>query len=196
MTDLILPPLRHVPSPNFSSRNGRPISLIVMHDCEGSYNGSISWFAMPRSQVSAHIVLREDGKEATQMVDFANKAWHAGAFNSISIGVEMSGFARKSFGAPEWQNAANICAFLLHKFNLPPTWAKHGNGKGFCSHYDLGAAGGGHTDPTTDNAVWEHLCGLVSAAYNLTAPATWNGVPANVPVAPASFVPTPTIRRD
>jgi|GEM_PF-6081676 len=196
MTALTLPPLKHVPSPNFSSRNGRKVDLIVLHDCEGSYAGSINWFAQKTSQVSAHLVLREDGGEVTQMVDFANKAWHAVDFNSRSIGVEMAGFAAKGFEAREWQEAADIVAFLLHKYGLPCRWAEHGQGAGFCSHFDLGKAGGGHRDPTTDSAVWTHFCGLVAASYALTAPTNWPSIAASAPVAPAGFVPTPTTRRD
>lgn len=191
-----LPPLKHVASPNCSSRNGRAVDLICVHDCEGSYAGSIAWFAQKRSQVSAHLVLREDGGEVTQMVDFEDKAWHAVAFNSRSIGLEMAGFAKKGFGDSEWEEAANIVAYLLHKFSIPCQWSQHGDGPGFCSHYDLGRAGGGHTDPTTDSAVWTHFCGLVKQSYGGAFPVTWASLPAQTPAMPAGFVPTPTVRKD
>jgi hypothetical protein len=186
-TLLALPPLKHVASPNFSGRNGRAIDLLVIHDCEGAYGGAISWFSQKASQVSAHLVLREDGQEATQMVDFAEKAWHACDFNSRSIGVEMAGYSAKGFGAPEWQDAANVAAYLLHKFKIPCHWSPQGIEPGFCSHFNLGKAGGGHSDPTTDPAIWQHFVGLVRAAYLLSPPASWM---------PAPFVPTPTVRKD
>jgi hypothetical protein len=205
MSQLVLPPLKHVASPNYSTRKS-PIDLIVCHDCEGSYAGSINWFSQERSQVSAHLVLREDGGEVTQMVPFEKKAWHAVAFNSRSIGLEMAGFATKGFADAEWQSAANIVAYLLHRFSIPCRWAAEPSETtvrlpgsmppGFCSHYDLGKAGGGHRDPTTDSSVWTHFIGLVSEAHRLTPPLDWNGVAAVAPDAPASFVPTPTIRRD
>ena len=66
MTEIILPKLKFVQSPNFSNRSV-PVDLIVVHDCEGSYAGSVSWFSQAQSQVSAHYVLKEDGSEATQM---------------------------------------------------------------------------------------------------------------------------------
>lgn len=194
--DLVLPPLKHVASPNFSSRKGTKIDLVVCHDCEGSYAGSINWFREPKSQVSAHLILREDGGEVTQMVPFEMKAWHAVAFNSRSIGLEMAGFAAKGFADAEWQAAANVVAWLLHQYGLPARWAVHGDGPGFCSHYDLGRAGGGHSDPTTDSAVWTHFCGLVTDAYKLNAPKNWPGEDALMPPMPKGFVPTPTIRRD
>ena len=194
MSQLTLPPLKHVPSPNFSVRGGRAVDLIVVHDCEGSYAGSINWFSQAASQVSAHLVLREDGGEVTQMVDFANKAWHAVAFNSRSVGLEMAGYAAKGYGAREWQEAADVVAYLLHRFNLPCRWAEHGIGSGFCSHYDLGTAGGGHRDPTTDSAVWANFCRLIAASYLLPPPAVWASAPAPVPAAPQHYVPTPKFR--
>ena len=187
MTTLILPPLRWVRSPNFDVGRTHPIDLVVLHDCEGNYHGSIGWFTEPQSQVSAHIVLREDGGEATQMVQFTDKAWHVVSFNSMSIGVEMAGYGAKGFDAPEWQAAANITAYLLHKFGLPPTWAHGGQGKGFTSHYDLGKLGGGHTDPTRDPKIWQMFVDRVTAAYALVPPSSWSVAP---------FVPTPTVRRD
>ena len=74
---MAIPPIKWTPSPNVSSRGGQKVRLIVTHDCEGNYAGSISWFAMKQSQVSAHLVLRDDGAEATQMVAWGDKAWHA-----------------------------------------------------------------------------------------------------------------------
>src|ERR1700691_5537135 len=91
---LILPPLSWISSPNFSSRGGQKVRLCVVHDCEGNYAGSVSWFAQARSQVSAHIVLDADGSRATQMVAFANKAWHV-CFGGNERYVTRSGM--KSF---------------------------------------------------------------------------------------------------
>ena len=131
---MILPSLKWVTSPNFSGRNGQKIDLVVCHDCEGNYAGSVNWFTrrdVP-NPVSAHYVLREDGAEATQMVEIENKAWHACNFNPRSIGVEMAGFSKKGFGAAEWYSAANIIAFLLKSHGLPARWAEKGIGAGFC----------------------------------------------------------------
>jgi len=198
MTQLSLPVLRWSPSPNFSSRNGAKVDLIVCHDCEGSYQGSISWFGMAKSQVSAHIVLRDDGKEATQMVAFGNNAWHACAFNRRSIGVEMAGYSAKGFADPEWTAAASIVAWLLKKNGIPARWAQKGIGAGFCSHHDLGAAGGGHDDPTTDPNVWAAFVGRVMGAYMLDMPATWPVAGNTLPPIPSppSFNPAPDDRHD
>lgn len=203
MAMLTLPPLRQVPSPNQSARASGVIDLIVVHDCEGSYAGSINWFFNPASQVSAHLVLKEDGSEATQCVPFARKAWACCDFNSRSISVEMAGMAKVGYGENEWLAAAAIVAWLLHKYDIPCRWAEHGEGAGFCSHYDLGAAGGGHSDPTTDASVWAAFVARVERAYAEMAPGAWawHGDPppssiVSPPDPPAGFAPTLNPRGD
>lgn len=162
---LALPALKWVASPNYSIR-GAKVDLIVLHDCEGSYAGAVNWFANRKSNVSAHLVLKEDGSEATQMVAFADKAWHACNFNSRSIGVEMGGFEERGFADAEWRRAAVVVAYLLHRFGIPAQFAAAGAGPGFCRHLDLGKAGGGHSDPTRDDAVWKKFIAYVVAAHS------------------------------
>jgi N-acetyl-anhydromuramyl-L-alanine amidase AmpD len=70
----LLPPLLWRPSPNFSGRRGTHVDLIVLHDCEGRYEGSIRWFEGGRSNVSAHYVVREDDGEVIQMVHLPDSA--------------------------------------------------------------------------------------------------------------------------
>jgi len=101
-----LPALKHVPSPNCSLRGGAAVRLFVVHDCEGSYAGSIGWFAQVRSQVSAHLVLRRDGLEATQCVPMDRKAWHACAANPYSDSLELEGFEKDGFSDAELDAAA------------------------------------------------------------------------------------------
>jgi hypothetical protein len=172
--------------------------LICVHDCEGGYAGSINWFvtSKDREAVSAHVVLREDGLEATQMVEYEDSAWACCNLNKRSLNLEMAGFKAKGFGAPEWQVGANIVAYWLHRFGIPCQWSRQGMLPGFCSHYQLGAAGGGHVDPTTDPAIWANFVDLVTEAYKLTPPDSWPGEIGVVPPMPKGFVPTPTMRRD
>jgi hypothetical protein len=94
--------------------------------------------------VSAHYVVREDGDEATQIVNLADNAWHACTFNRRSVGVEMSGFANRGFDT-----------------SLLATTARGGVGPGVASHNDLGAAGGGHHDPSNDPDFMERFIRLV-----------------------------------
>lgn len=170
-----LPELHWIPSPNYSARggSGKP-NLIVIHDTQGSYQGSVNWFAMWRSHVSAHLALNENGTMATQMVRFSQKAWHACWFNSSSIGIEMAGFEEKGFAEAEWTSAANITAYLCHRFGIPVRWAQGGKGSGIAQHRDLGKLGGGHVDATPDPNKWLWFMGLVAKA---TAAGDWPAEP-------------------
>jgi hypothetical protein len=151
-----LPTLLWRPSPNFSSRRGMRVDLIILHDCEGGYEGSIRWFEVSRSNVSAHYVVREDGGEVTQMVDLADDAWHACTFNRRSVGVEMSSFASRGFDAPLLASAARMFAYLCIHVQIPVRHARAGVGPGIAAHNDLGAAGGGHHDPSDDPLSWRN----------------------------------------
>ncbi len=201
-----LPVIKHVPSPNSSSRGGVAVRLFVVHDCEGSYAGSIGWFGQVRSQVSAHLVLRRDGLEATQCVPMDRKAWHACAANPYSDSLELEGFEKAGFADAELDAAAAIVAWGLRRRGLPCRWAEHGEGEGFCSHYDLGAAGGGHFDITIDRGVWLAFAARVGAAYAAFGagplpPFALDGLPPLAavgapPAAPAGWIPSGTIRNE
>lgn len=161
----LLPTLLWRPSPHFSSRRGARVDLIVLHDCEGGYDGSIRWFETSQSNVSAHYVVREDGGEATQMVDLADNAWHACAFNRRSVGVEMGGFASRGFDSSLLATTARMFAYLCHHLQIPVRHARGGVGPGIASHNNLGAAGGGHRDPSDDPIFMETFVGMVDDAH-------------------------------
>ena len=163
---MTLPVLHWIPSPNFSSRSGAKVDLLVLHDTEGSYQSAINWFENQASKVSAHFVLREDGLEATQMVDIGHKAWHACNANPRSIGFEMAGIAKKGFGAPELAAAGEVFAFFLHHLQIPLRHAIGGVGPGICSHWELGAMGGGHADPSTNPQFMDDFFKHVTEMYH------------------------------
>jgi len=164
MTSL-LPTLLWRPSPNFSSRHGARVDLIVLHDCEGEYNGSIRWFETSQSNVSAHFVVREDGGEVTQMVDLADSAWHACAFNRRSVGVEMGGFASRGFDSALLATTARMVAYFCYHLQIAVCHARGGVGPGIASHSDLGGAGGGHHDPSDDPIFMERFVGMADEAH-------------------------------
>jgi N-acetylmuramoyl-L-alanine amidase/Putative peptidoglycan binding domain len=194
---LSLPPLKWVPSPNYSSRGGQKVRLIITHSCEGNYTGSISWFATARSQVSAHYVLKEDGTECTMTVRPSNKAWACCSFNPVSESIEMAGYEDKGFSDAALNAHASIVAFRLHSNGLPARFAEKGEGEGFCRHLDLGAAGGGHVDWTQSDSVWNAFVAKVQAAYAQPMPDSWpiagNQLP---PPMPPGYTPTPDVRTD
>jgi hypothetical protein len=66
-------------SPNFNSRNGTAVSLVVIHSCEGNYAGCWGWLRNSQAGASAHYVVNESGSEVTQLVRESNRAWHVAA---------------------------------------------------------------------------------------------------------------------
>lgn len=137
-----LPTLKVQFSPNKSKRRA-VVDLVVVHDTEGVYAGAVSWLCNPKAQASAHVVIKEDGSEATQIVGWEEKAWACVAYNSRSDNIELAGFASRPYPKKQLDVAARVVAFRLHTRGLKP---KHGEG-GFLYHSDLGPAGGGHHDP-------------------------------------------------
>jgi N-acetyl-anhydromuramyl-L-alanine amidase AmpD len=100
------------------------IDYIIIHDTEGSYQGSVNWFQNPASGVSAHYVIRSADGEVTQMVDVKDAGWHAGNwfFNTHSIGIEHEGFA---ISGAAWYNehlyraSAKLVKHLTKTYNIP-----------------------------------------------------------------------------
>lgn len=159
----ILPPIKQRNSPNQSARSNGIIGVVV-HVTQGAYAGAVSWLCNPASQVSAHIVLREDGNEATQLVHFRRKAWHAVAANDHFIGLELAGFHDQQSDA-QMHSAARIVGKLCQHFEIPALWnVRHGGAfhPGITRHLDLGPAGGGHSEcPITSEQRWLWFIALV-----------------------------------
>lgn len=161
---IILPELVWKRSPNQSSRHGARIDLIVWHESAGHYKGDVSWLCNPASDASAHLVVREDGNEATQLVALHEKAWHASAFNLRSIGVEHSNLTHKGYATDhQLRVSARIFGWLCLHLNVPPRWARGGIGRGVCYHGELGILGGGHTSCGPDHSGWLRFLGYLHA---------------------------------
>jgi N-acetylmuramoyl-L-alanine amidase len=89
--------LREKPSPNFDSRDGQAIDMLVLH-----YTGmrtadeALQRLVDPAAKVSAHYLIDEDGT-VVRLVAEAERAWHAGVsswrgnanINARSIGIEL-----------------------------------------------------------------------------------------------------------
>ncbi len=101
---------RLAPSANHGARrDGLAPSILLLHYTGmGSAEGAIRWLADPKSEVSCHYVVLEDGT-IVQMVAEARRAWHAGAgswqgesdINSRSIGIEIVNGGH-DFGLPDY----------------------------------------------------------------------------------------------
>ncbi|TDQ77465.1 N-acetylmuramoyl-L-alanine amidase [Sphingobacterium yanglingense] len=87
--------IKHETTKNKGGRMN-PQFIIIHFTAGSSATSSINWFKNPNARASAHIVIARDGT-ITQLVDFNQKAWHAGqsqwanfrGFNDFSIGIEL-----------------------------------------------------------------------------------------------------------
>lgn len=140
--------------------------LIVVHRPVGSYAGTVEWLCDPRAQASAHIVT-EGSTQATQLVPWDVKAWACVAFNAASYNLEIDDDAWSGHDPGALATAARIVAFLCKRTGIPPRWTQNPtHAPGVCRHYDLGIAGGGHTDPTEDERLWRQFITAVDREYN------------------------------
>jgi N-acetylmuramoyl-L-alanine amidase len=126
-------PIEWVPSPNFGPRaEGKRIDTLILHYTGmASAERALSWLRDPRSGVSSHYVVREDGR-LYQMVDEKDRAWHAGKsfwagetdINSCSIGIEIDNpgheLGYRSFPAPEIAAVIALCRDILARHAIPP----------------------------------------------------------------------------
>jgi hypothetical protein len=90
------------------------------------------------------------------------KAWACVAFNAFSDNLEINDEVWAGTDPHGYLVAARIVAFRCHQRGIPPVWTRDpANKPGVCRHYDLGAIGGGHTDPTTSASQWLAFMGRV-----------------------------------
>ena len=141
-----------VPAPGCNYAQGRtqPITAIVIHDVEGSYQDCISWFkacpcpngqcghcpagsrgcdeGVPVGPTSAHYVVSTLG-QVTQMVRETDKAWHVGTENGYTIGIEHEGWCRSTYSQALYTASAmlvkDICS---RKTNIDPKTTFKGQG--------------------------------------------------------------------
>ncbi|MEU9293056.1 N-acetylmuramoyl-L-alanine amidase [Streptomyces sp. NPDC048266] len=100
------------------------IRQIVIHDTEGSYEGTIATFQSATAKGSAHYLIRAQDGLVTQMVENKNIAWHAGnwTLNMHAIGVEHEGYAIKAgqwYTEPQYESSAALVKFLAGKYGIP-----------------------------------------------------------------------------
>jgi hypothetical protein len=144
-------------SPNYSSRGGARVRLVVLHTAEGAltYQSLGSWFSSPSSGVSSHTGIDDTPGVVGEYVRRGDKAWTAGNFNPVAVQAELCAFA--SWSTSEWDNHPAMlinCADWVREecaaFNIPirrlSAAEAQGGADGVCQHVDLGAAGGGHWD--------------------------------------------------
>lgn len=134
-----------ITSPNYSS--GRTsYEFVVIHTTQGAYNGTLSWFQNPSSQVSSHYVVRSSDGQITQMVEHKNTAWHAQCYNARSIGIEHEGFVAdpgRWYTDALYTESAKLTRWIADRHGIPKTRSR------IIGHAEVapGCNTGGHTDP-------------------------------------------------
>jgi hypothetical protein len=146
-----------IPSPNYSSRGGSSVRLIVLHTAEGSTTyESLGNYFQGDVGVSSHVGIDDKRGKIGEYVSRGNKAWTQGNANPVAVAAELCGFA--SWSTSTWQNSHNN--MLLNaadwvkeeagKFGIPITKLTasqaQGSGRGVCQHRDLGSWGTNHSD--------------------------------------------------
>jgi N-acetylmuramoyl-L-alanine amidase len=119
------------PSPNFDTRAGQEIDMLVLH-----YTGmktsreALTRLCDMQSKVSAHYVVDDDGC-ITRMVHEDKRAWHAGLshwrghsnINQRSIGIEIVNpgheFGYRPFPAVQMKSVAWLCKDILTRHQIP-----------------------------------------------------------------------------
>jgi hypothetical protein len=146
-----------IPSPNYSSRGGSGVRLIVLHTAEGARTiESLGGFFQGDVGASSHVGADDKVNTIGEYVKRGNKAWTQSSYNPVAVAMELCGFA--SWSTDEWmnnhQNMLENCAKWIAEeakyYGLPITKLNasqaQGSGRGVCQHNDLGAGGGGHWD--------------------------------------------------
>jgi hypothetical protein len=146
-----------IPSPNYSSRGGSKVRMIVLHTAEGAttYQSLGNFFATPSAGVSSHVGIDDTKNTVGEYVRRDYKAWTAANANPVAVQAELCAFAKWS--TAEWNKhpnmLANCAAWIAEEakqYGLPLTkltaQQAQTSGKGVCQHADLGSWGGGHWD--------------------------------------------------
>ena len=117
------------PSPNFGERRlGATPDLIVLHfTAMTSVKAAIARLCDPEIEVSSHYLVSPSGK-VIQLVDEAQRAWHAGAgswgecreVNSRSIGIELANDGHSAFPADQMKILEKLLGAVMDRWNIPP----------------------------------------------------------------------------
>lgn len=119
---------------NFNLR--RPNFVVIHHTAQNSVEQTLRTFTLPRTQVSAHYVISDDGT-VYHMLNDAYRAWHGGIgkwgnitdMNSCSIGIELDNNGFEPFSEEQISSLLDLLAILKGKYNVPTA--------NFIGHSDL-----------------------------------------------------------
>lgn len=153
------------PSPHWNARPaGAEVDVLVLHDTGStSAAGTLSWLADPRSRVSYHYLVTQDGT-VYQCVSERHRAWHAGKAHLHGVPCDVNGrsigVALVSDGESEYP-AAQLRALLWLTLDLLEGWPIPI--RNVVGHRDVAVPPGRKQDPG-DLFPWdEYITAIVAA---------------------------------
>ncbi|HEY0097188.1 MAG TPA: N-acetylmuramoyl-L-alanine amidase [Archangium sp.] len=141
------------PSPNFDSRNGTRIDVIVLHHtASNSGRADLAWLRSQESRVSAHYLVDRDGR-IYQLVADEDRAWHAGRcalrgvttdMNARSLGIELvnDGTGRTPYTEQQYRALEALVPYLVTTYGVPP--------ENVVGHKDVAVPAGRKNDPSAN----------------------------------------------
>ena len=118
-------PEQKIRTPNVSAKAIRP-EAVVLHHSGGSYAGGVSWIRNPKSRVSYHVLVAQDGRR-TVFAEPTQRTWHAGKsewrgkrdLNSWSVGAAFEGDTNtRQLGEAEMASMAEYLLPLMKRYGL------------------------------------------------------------------------------
>lgn len=117
------------PSPNFGPRRGglRPELIVIHFTAMQTAQAALERLCTPEHEVSAHYLIGPDGT-LWQLVDEAERAWHAGHgfwagrddVNSRSIGIELDNTGLVPFSAPQMDRLSTLLTGIRARWGIAP----------------------------------------------------------------------------
>src|SRR5215469_538032 len=96
-----------IPSPNYSSRGGASVRLIVLHTAEGARTiESLGGYFQGNVSASSHTGADDKVNTVGEYVKRGNKAWTCAEFNPVAVQIELCAFA--SWSTDEWHRHPNM----------------------------------------------------------------------------------------
>jgi hypothetical protein len=146
-----------------------PIHGLVLHIEEGAESSANNWFHNPGAQASAHFGNPKVG-QLDQWVDTADMAWAEVNGNPHWYSVEHEGIAPCSLTPSQFENDAQLLAWLHVNYNVPLQITDDPNGFGLGWHGMGGLSWGGHYGCPGDPIKNARLALIVRAREILSPP--------------------------
>lgn len=109
---------------NFNMR--KPNYVVIHHTAQDSTAQTLKTFTLPKTQVSAHYVIGDDGKVYHMLHDYL-RAWHGGIgkwgnntdLNSSSIGIELDNNGNEPFSEAQIASLVQLLGLLKKNYGIP-----------------------------------------------------------------------------